>query len=111
MNRFEQHQKHWYHRIGIILPLAAFLLLFILFLRGIHAVSATTYEKQQESLETALTRSLSQCYAVEGTYPTSIEYLEEHYGLIIDRDSFLVDYDYYGGNLLPDVNVMRKKKQ
>lgn len=111
MNRFEQKQPRFRHRIGFLLPIAAFLALFLFFLQGINAVNETTLEKQQESLETAILRSISQCYAVEGVYPPSLNYLEEHYGLLYDENTFLVDYEYYGSNLLPDVTVLRKKQQ
>lgn len=111
MNRFEQSKPHFRQRIGIWLPVGAFILLFIFFLRGVNAVSDTTLAKQQESLETAISRSISQCYAVEGVYPPSLDYLVEHYGLLYDEDVFLVDYDYYGSNLLPDVTVLRKQKK
>lgn len=109
MNRFEQANKqHISHHIAYALPLAAFLILLLFFLNGVSNVNETTLFKQQESLETALTRSITQCYAVEGIYPPSLEYLTEHYGLLYDADTFLIDYDYYGSNLLPDVTVLRK---
>ena len=34
----------------------------------------------QETLKKAIARASVQCYAIEGRYPPSIEYLEEHYG-------------------------------
>lgn len=108
MNRFEQKKPSPGRRIIFLLPILAFLLLFVLFLRGVGSVSESTLNKQQESLETALERSISQCYAVEGSYPPSLEYLEDHYGLLYDADSFFVDYEYYGSNLLPEVTVLRK---
>lgn len=83
-------------------------MLFVLFLQGIGSVSESTLSKQQESLETALERSISQCYAVEGSYPPSLEYLKQHYGLLYDEDSFFIDYEYYGSNLLPEVTVLRR---
>ena len=91
-----------------LLPILAFIVLFILFLQGIGSVSESTLSKQQESLETALERSISQCYAVEGSYPPSLEYLKQHYGLLYDEDSFFIDYEYYGSNLLPEVTVLRR---
>lgn len=91
-----------------LLPILAFVILFVLFLRGIGSVGESTLSKQQESLETALEHSISQCYAVEGCYPPSLEYLEQHYGLLYDEDSFFIDYEYYGGNLLPEVTVLRR---
>ena len=105
MNRFEQKSMSFGRKLVYLLPILAFLVLFVLFVQGIGSVTLT---KQQESLETALGRSISQCYAVEGCYPPSLEYLEQHYGLLYDKNSFFVDYEYYGSNLLPEVTVLRR---
>ncbi len=108
MNRFEQKHISFGRRLLFLLPVLAFLILFVLFIQGVSSVSESTLSKQQESLETALERSISQCYAVEGSYPPSLEYLKQHYGLLYDEDSFLIDYEYYGSNLLPEVTVLRR---
>lgn len=107
MNRFESRGRLRKLRF-ISLPLLAFILLFILFMRGVSSVSDTTYEKQEESLHTAIERSVVQCYAVEGTYPPSLTYLEEHYGLTYDHDLFFIDYQAYGSNIFPDITILRK---
>ncbi len=107
MNRFESHGQ--LRRLRLIsLPLLAFVLLFVLFVQGVASVSDTTYAKQEESLHTAIERSVVQCYAVEGTYPPSLSYLEEHYGLIYDHDLFFIDYQIYGSNIFPDITILRK---
>lgn len=107
MNRFESG-KH-FHKIRLIsLPALAFILLLFLFLQGVESVADTTLEKQAESLQTAIDRSIIQCYAVEGTYPPSLTYLEEHYGLTYDKDLFFIDYQVYGANIFPDVTILRK---
>lgn len=108
MNRFEQKNRSLWQKLIYLLPILAFIVLFVLFLQGIGSVSESTLSKQQKSLETALERSISQCYAVEGSYPPSLEYLKQHYGLLYDEDSFFIDYEYYGSNLLPEVTVLRR---
>ena len=108
MNRFEQKSMSFGRKLVYLLPILAFLVLFVLFLQGIGSVSESTLTKQQESLETALGRSISQCYAVEGCYPPSLEYLEQHYGLLYYKNCFFVDDEYYGSNLLPEVTVLRR---
>ena len=108
MNRFEQKHISFGRRLLFLLPVLAFLILFVLFIQGVSSVGESTLSKQQESLETALERSISQCYAVEGSYPPSLEYLKQHYGLLYDEDSFFIDYEYYGSNLLPEVTVLRR---
>lgn len=90
-------------------PLLTGLLILLLFLQGVQSVSDTTAAKQQESLETALSRSIAQCYAVEGMYPPSLNYLKEHYGLTYDESKFLIDYQPMGANLMPEVVILSIK--
>lgn len=47
-----------------------------------------------------------QCYAVEGVFPPDLAYLEEHYGLVIDRDRYIVTYEAFSTNMMPDVSVL-----
>lgn len=107
-NRFDQNKINPFAGLVYLLPLLGFIALFILFYRGITSVSDTTAAKQMESLENALNRSITQCYAVEGAYPPSLEYIKEHYGLIYDEELFYVDYQPIGSNIMPDVTIMLK---
>ena len=108
MNRFRNDKKNFSKLNKLKLSSIAFFLLFVFFLRGIQSISATTSEKQAESLEKAIYRSVAQCYAVEGTYPPSLAYLEDHYGLTYDTDSFFVDYQPIGSNIMPDITIITK---
>lgn len=105
-NRFNPDPLGFLPRLISLLPLLMGILILLLFLRGIQSVSDTTIAKQQESLETALSRSIAQCYAVEGMYPPSLNYLQEHYGLSYDKNKFLIDYQSIGANLMPEVVVL-----
>lgn len=105
-NRFEPNPLGFIPRLIGMLPLLVGVFILLLFLRGIESVSSTTAAKQQESLETALSRSIAQCYAVEGMYPPSLNYIKEHYGLIYDESKFVIDYRPVGSNLMPEVVVL-----
>ena len=59
-------------------------------------------------LEKAVTRTITQCYALEGSYPPDIAYLTTHYGLTYDPDQYLIDYQYIGSNLRPDVTIIKR---
>ena len=107
MNRFEQDKPRFISKIIYVLPMAAFLLLFVLFLQGINVVNEATMTKQKENLETALSRSITQCYAVEGVYPPSLDYVINHYGVLYDEETFQIDYEYTESNLRPEVKVRR----
>lgn len=58
--------------------------------------------------DTVMERAL-QCYVIEGAYPMSLEYLEENYGLTVNRKDYLISYLPYAENLPPDVQVIDRK--
>lgn len=77
----------------------------------INTVSQTTTDRQKDSLSRALNRDIVHCYAVEGFYPPSLSYIEEHYGLTYDHTHFFVDYQPIGYNIRPDVTIIVTKNQ
>ncbi|WP_434309842.1 hypothetical protein [Hominifimenecus sp. rT4P-3] len=50
-----------------------------------------------------------QCFAVEGVYPESLEYLMENYGLRINTADYYVVYEAFADNLPPNVRVAKKE--
>ena len=64
-------------------------------------------QKQQgrEQLEKALRRAAVACYAAEGIYPPTTEYLVEHYGIQIDHSRYAVFYEVFAENLMPEITV------
>ena len=101
-----QKKQHTYRKF--IISVCVFLLIVLLFYQGIESLSSGSVRRQRESLENALNRSITYCYAVEGSYPESLEYLKEHYGITYDEDRFFVDYKIVGTNILPDVTIIEK---
>ena len=89
-----------------IVSVAVFALIIALFLMAVEYSGRSTIEKQQESLENAISRDIVQCYALEGMYPPSLEYMEQHYGLTYDKNTFFVDYQPIAANLYPDYTVI-----
>lgn len=108
MTRFSV-QKKSYQPAKILLSVGVFLVVLSVFVQGITSLSEGTRKRQKESLENAVMRDVTYCYTVEGAYPESLEYLEEHYGLTYDEDLFFVDYRISGANIYPDITVIEKK--
>ncbi|MCI8466163.1 MAG: hypothetical protein HFI63_09995 [Lachnospiraceae bacterium] len=94
---------------GVLLPLVLFLAVLYLAFLGISSISDTTAQKEMEGLEQTVYREIVHCYASEGYYPSSIEYLKEHYGLSWNEDRYWIDYQPIGSNLMPDVTVVMKQ--
>lgn len=82
--------------------------LILIFYLLIGSVSKTTIDKQEESLRNAINKNVMHCYAVEGYYPPSLDYLKEHYGLTYNEDLFVVDYRPIGSNIRPEFTILRQ---
>lgn len=76
------------------------------FLMGVANLGQGSAEEDKQQLETALRRASVACYAAEGIYPPDVAYLEEHYGLRIDKERYTVMYEAYGSNLMPDITIL-----
>ena len=64
--------------------------------------------EQERALNTALERCITTCYALEGSFPPDLEYMEARYGLDYSEDLFFVDYQPAGANIRPFYYVIRK---
>lgn len=94
------------NKIGRALSSLFTILFILLFILGINAMDHNSLSEQAASLERAIHRSVVHCYCVEGTYPPSLEYLKEHYGITYDESKFYVDYIAIGSNLMPDITII-----
>lgn len=86
------------------------LLMVVVFYLLVSSVSSSTVSRQKESLEKALNRDIIHCYAVEGYYPPSLDYLKEHYGLSYDEELFSVDYHPIASNIKPNYTILLTSK-
>lgn len=104
-NRFQYKEKHHTYR-KLILSLLVFILVIGLFYFGINSLSGDTTQRQKESLESSIKNTVAYCYAVEGAYPESIDYMKDNYGLTYDENKFYIGYRISGANILPDITVI-----
>ena len=83
------------------------LVLLAAVLTPVFRKASTAIDEQSiQSVKDAVMRSAVQCYAVEGAYPNSVAYLEEHYGLVINHERYIVSYEAYSSNLAPSIRVL-----
>lgn len=73
---------------------------------GAGAARASAVAQGAQSVREVVLRSAAQCCAVEGSYPSTIEYLEEHYGLAVNHDDYAITYEAYASNVAPSVTVV-----
>lgn len=95
---------------NLLISLGIFAAVFLAFWLAVSSVSSRTDEEEMRTLQTAVMRGITHCYAIEGTYPSSLDYLKENYGLIYDEDHYFIDYQPLGSNLMPDVTIIPRKE-
>lgn len=95
---------------GYMISLTAFVGIMILFLFGVLTFSKSAGTKGAETLRNAIRRASVQCYAIEVRYPPSVEYLEDNYGIKIDRNRYDVFYSGFASNFMPDITVSLREQ-
>ena len=107
---FHDHPKMSLHRkIGVAVMGAVLLAALLLGTTGLYRlVNQDLSEQAAAALRQTVIDAAVQCYAVEGKYPESLDVLEQEYGVQINHVRFIVTYDVFASNQLPDVTVLEK---
>lgn len=90
----------------MIIPIFSLLCMLLFLWFGISNIQRTTATKEKEGIENAIYRSVMHCYATEGRYPENIAYLEEHYGVSYDKDKYIIRYEIFADNIIPQIWVV-----
>jgi len=101
-----RNRKGFIRAVAIILALA---LAAICFFAAVSSLDEGQGEEGRQQLENALRRAALACYAAEGVYPPTLDYLAEHYGVQIDNERYAVFYEVFASNLMPEITVLEKE--
>ena len=85
-----------------------FVALIVGFVVLINSMTASSGNTESQLVYDAVKNAALTCYAVEGTYPESLEYLREHYKLAYNMDRFVVEYDAFASNIMPTITVRER---
>lgn len=98
-------RKDWKAVGGYLLSAAVFGIVLVVFVQGMSLFAAKAGREGADTLRQAVTRASVQCYAIEGRYPPSVAYLEENYGVQIDRSRYTVFYNGFASNIMPEITI------
>lgn len=93
---------------GNALSLVLFLGIVLLVIYSSNLISQKTTMENAIAVKKNVRKAAIACYAIEGAYPQSVEYLEKNYGLQVDYDHFVVSYESVGSNIMPAIAVVEK---
>ncbi len=92
------NRRDWIKLLSIVLVLAAAVLL-------VNRIDTAQDAAETDIVRDAVKNAALTCYAVEGAYPDSVDYLREHYRLAYDEDRYMITYDAFASNMIPDIWV------
>lgn len=92
----------------ILLPVAVIAVLFC-FSVSLDGLEKGRAAEDMRQLEETLRHGCAACYAAEGSYPPSLEYLKEHYGIQVNEERYTVHYIAFAQNLMPDITVLENE--
>lgn len=91
-----------------IIALCLFVAMLLAAWFSVNSILKTEEKEETALVYDAVRAAAVTCYAVEGAYPGSVEYLSSHYGLSYDEDRFVVFYNAFASNIMPEIRVVRK---
>lgn len=106
MSRFNKKKRFKFKSIYV--AILVFFVLMLVFMMGVSIMKSSNVDRQEQALNSAMERDIMHCYALEGFYPPSLEYMEEHYGLTYDKSAYIVDYQPVGNNIYPNYTIIKK---
>ena len=105
-NKSRGGKRDWRFLAGCVAAAAVFGVAVGLFLSGVFSFLHRAESEGAETLRGAIARARVQCYAIEGRYPPSVDYLEEQYGIQIDKGRYNVFYNGFASNIMPEITVV-----
>ncbi len=72
---------------------------------GTGNVSQKSSDEELKMAQDSIRRAVVSCYAIEGRYPDTYEYLAENYGLTVDEKKYTVHYEIFASNIMPEITV------
>lgn len=98
-------------RIGYIKRIGCFIAcigVLTVFAVAVFNVKEGNRAEEKMQLEEAIRRSVVTYYATEGVYPPDFAYVKEKYGILVDESRYVVVYDAFAENLMPDITVLER---
>lgn len=91
-----------------VLAAIVFVVILLVFCLAVDRVTEASDEAELSLVRDAVKNAALTCYAVEGAYPEDIDYLREYYGLGYNEERYMVFYDAFASNVMPDIRVVER---
>jgi len=106
-------KKAKYRSGGVLLAMIPSILIFVavvlMSLYGVRGAGETVADEGIKTAEESIKRAVVTCYAIENRYPDSYDYISKYYGISVDLDRYIVHYEVFASNIMPNITVVRRQ--
>lgn len=90
------------------ISLMMMVVMILVIIIAVRSFDSRTNQLGVDTLEDTIEQYAVACYATEGSYPPDLKYLQDHYGLILDEELYIYEYEIFGSNVMPIVTVLER---
>ncbi len=101
-------KKTFLRKIGPGIALIAFLVIVFVIVMWSGNITTKVTSREAEAQENAIRKAAVTCYAIEGRYPESLDYIKKNYGIVVNEEDFVIKYDVFASNIIPGIEVKVK---
>ena len=101
-------KKMRFRAVTVVLGAVLFAVMILWLVLALGNASQVSDEERLLQVKQSVENGITLCYATEGAYPASLDYLTESYGVVIDEGRFLVHYECFASNVRPTVTVIQR---
>jgi len=91
-----------------LLPILFTVAVFLIIFYGLRQAEQASRAEGLVILKDSIRRAVVTAYAIEGRFPESLQYIEENFGVHIDRSRFVVHYMVFAPNIMPEILVIER---
>lgn len=92
--------------MAYILPCVLFAVILAWLIVSLSNTSRSAGRQERAAVKSTIENGITMCYAIEGAYPPSTDYLAENYGVTYDASKYIVIYERFADNVRPTVRVI-----
>lgn len=95
--------------LSAALPIAVFMIMLVWLVSGVLNADSVVDAKELEEIKNTIENGVTICYAIEGVYPESMQYLTENYGVVVDSSKYIVHYESVAANIRPTITIIERR--
>lgn len=98
-----------FRTVTVVLGAVLFAVMILWLVLALGNASRASESERLAQVKQSVENGITLCYATEGAYPESLEYLTQSYGVVYDESRYLVHYERFAANVRPTVTVIRRE--